>query len=104
METLKKYTNWIIGLLVALVVLNGFKSCNRGRQITRLEKKIELNTQASDSISKVQNDSIVTLNNQIRVLETQIQGYEQNIAIQNEAMNQIANSKKNINVTVKQKK
>lgn len=100
METIKKYSNWIIIGLLVLFLGGNMKSCSKERKIHRMERIIE----QKDSLIAERNDSIKTLNYQIQLLETEKSGYQKNIELQNDAINKISEAKKNINVVVKNKK
>ena len=97
-----KYANYLIIALTVLFLYTGMKSCSRGREVNRLEKRIEMVTQQKDSLITELKDSVKTLN-EIQVLVTRNKGFEETLNIQQEAINQITAAKKNIHVTVKNK-
>ena len=98
-----KYANYLIIALTVLFLYTGMKSCSRGREVNRLEKRIEMVTQQKDSLITELKDSVKTLNNEIQVLVTRNKGFEETLNIQQEAINQSTAAKKNIHVTVKNK-
>ena len=98
-----KYANYLIIAWTLVFLYTGIKSCSRGREVNRLEKRIEMVTQQKDSLITELKDSVKTLNNEIQVLVTRNKGFEESLNIQQEAINQITAAKKNIHVTVKNK-
>lgn len=97
MEKIKKYSNWIIIGLIALFIFTSIQKCSVNRKVKKLDNVVLV----KDSIIQTLGDSIKVLNNEIRVLQTEKNGYTKSLEIQNEALNQISEAKKNINVTVK---
>ena len=57
-----------------------------------------------DSVISSRDDSIKVLNKRIEVIETEAKGLEKTLQVQGEAINQITEAKKNINIVVRQKK
>ena len=100
MDTLKKYANWII---VALLCLNLF-TCTNTCTSARSERKAQKELVIRDSIVNAKIKTIDSLKHEIDLREEKILGLEQTIRTQGEAMNQIVEARKNISVTVKQKK
>lgn len=98
MEKIKK--NWHIIVIVLLLFFGLSKctqSCNRSTTIDMNNKTIE----QKDSVIKVLNDSIVSLNHQIDLLNNDNENYKENIKSQQQAIDKITEAKKNIQVTVK---
>jgi len=108
MNWLKKYWKEIIIVLLIIFGLNKCtQSCSKSSEIDK--QKIEL--QYKDSLldqSKFYiqslNDSIIYLNNTIKIYEEKVSGLNQALSIQDEAAKRITEAKQNINVTVKEKK
>lgn len=97
MEKLKK--NWYIIVIVILLIFSLSKctqSCNR--QTTIDKTNVEL--VKKDSIIKVMNDSIVSLNHKIDLLTNDKTNQEKLVETQQDAINKINEAKKNINVRV----
>ena len=98
MDYIKKYLK--DGLLVLFVLFSLTKctqSCNRSIEIDRLNGEIA----KDDSIYAEMNDSIKLLNTTISIYKEKVSGYEIASQIQNEALKQISEAKKNIQVVVK---
>lgn len=98
MEKIKK--NWQIIVIVILLLFGMSKctqSCNRSTEINKNTITIE----QKDSLIKVLNDSIVTLNHKIDLLSNDKSNQEKLIESQKESINKINEAKKNINVTVR---
>lgn len=98
MEKIKK--NWHI-IVIALLLLFGMskctQSCNRSTEINKNITTIE----QKDSLIKVLEDSIVTLNHNIDLLSNDKSNQEKLIESQKESLDKINEAKKNIQVTVK---
>jgi hypothetical protein len=73
------------------------QSCNRSTEINKNITTIEQN----DSLIKVLEDSIVTLNHNIDLLSNDKSNQEKLIESQKESLDKINEAKKNIQVTVK---
>lgn len=107
MEYIKK--NWKVIVIVLLTLFSLSKcttSCSRGTEIDRLNLELT----KKDSIIIERNCEIDTLHTNIRELnyvislcETKIEGYQQQLKIKDDAIEQINKAKQNINVTVRQK-
>lgn len=98
MQTLKN--KWYLIVIFALLLFSVNKctqSCSRANKIVDLSTK--LTTQ--DSIIVVYNDSIIELKHQIDILNNDKSNQEKTINMQQDAINKIADSKKNINVQIK---
>lgn len=98
MEKIKK--NWHIIVIVILLLFGMSKctqSCNRSTEINKNITTIE----QKDSLIKVLNDSVVTLNHKIDLLSNDKSNQEKLIESQKESIDKINEAKKNINVTVR---
>ena len=98
MEKIKK--NWHIIVIVVLLLFGMSKctqSCNRSTEINKNIITIE----QKDSLIKVLNDSVVTLNHKIDLLSNDKSNQEKLIESQKESLDKINEAKKNIQVTVK---
>lgn len=98
MEKIKK--NWHIIVIVVLLLFGMSKctqSCNRSTEINKNITTIE----QKDSLIKVLEDSIVTLNHNIDLLSNDKSNQEKLIESQKESLDKINEAKKNIQVTVK---
>ena len=98
MEKIKK--NWHIIVIVILLLFGMSKctqSCNRSTEINRNITTIE----QKDSLIKILEDSVVTLNHKIDLLSNDKSNQEKLIESQRESLNKINEAKKNIQVTVK---
>lgn len=105
MEFIKK--RWYI-IVIALLVIFGMNKCassctNANKYEASEKEKIELVVK-KDSIIKLYDDSVKTLNMKIQVLEATIEGNQEMINRLAKANEQISEAKKNINVNVKQNK
>lgn len=97
-------THWkeiVIGLLLIFGLNKCTQSCNRGNELKNI-RNVEIFEK--DSIIKVLNDSISTMNVRIQVYEEKVTGLNQALSIQDEANKRISEAKKNINVNVKANK
>lgn len=98
MEKIKKNCHIIV---IALLLLFGMskctQSCNRSTEINKNITTIE----QKDSLIKVLEDSIVTLNHNIDLLSNDKSNQEKLIESQKESLDKINEAKKNIQVTVK---
>ncbi len=104
MEFIKK--KWQIIVIVLLVLFGMNKcasSCTNSNLYEESQKQHTEYVHKSDSIVKVYDDSVKTLNSRIQVLEATINGNQEMINRLAAANEQISNAKKNINVNVKQK-
>lgn len=98
MESIKK--NWKTILIVILILLFLNKctvSCNRSNEIDRQTKVIN----QKQLIIDTQHDSIISLNNTIQLYNEKVYGLEKATAIKDQAMKDINEAKKNINVHIK---
>ncbi len=98
MEKIKK--NWHIIVIVILLLFGMSKctqSCNRSTEINKNITTIE----QKDSLIKVLNDSVVTLNHKIDLLSNDKSNQEKLIESQKESIDKINEAKKNIQVTVR---
>ncbi len=98
MESIKK--NWKTILIVILILLFFNKctvSCNRSNEIDRQTKVIN----QKQLIIDTQHDSIISLNNKIQLYNEKVYGLEKATAIKDQAMKDINEAKKNINVHIK---
>ena len=105
MEFIKK--RWHI-IVIALLVIFGMNKCassctNANKYEASEKERIELVVK-KDSIIKLYDDSVKTLNMKIQVLEATIEGNQEMINRLAKANEQISEAKKNINVNVKQNK
>ena len=94
-------THWkeiVIGLLLIFGLNKCTQSCNRGNELKNI-RNVEIFEK--DSIIKVLNDSISTMNVRIQVYEEKVTGLNQALSIQDEANKRISEAKKNINVNIK---
>lgn len=99
-ETLKNKVVLVITLLICLNLYTCTRSCSSSRQVKKVKKELVL----KDSVISSKDDSIKVLNKRIEVIETEAKGLEKTLQIQGEAINQITEAKKNINIVVRQKK
>ena len=98
MKKIKK--NWQIIVIVILLLFGMSKctqSCNRSTEINKNITTIE----QKDSVIKVLEDSVVTLNHKIDLLSNDKSNQEKLIESQKESIDKINEAKKNIQVTVK---
>ena len=98
MEKIKK--NWHIIVIVGLLLFGMSKctqSCNRSTEINKSITTIE----QKDSLIKVLEDSVVTLNHKIDLLSNDKSNQEKLIESQKQSLDKINEAKKNIQVTVK---
>lgn len=98
MEKIKK--NWHIIVIVILLLFGMSKctqSCNRSTEINKINTTIE----QKDSLIKVLEDSVVTLNHKIDLLSNDKSNQEKLIESQKESIDKINEAKKNIQVTVR---
>lgn len=105
MDKIKK--NWQI-IVIAVLVLFGMNkcatSCSNSNKFKASEKeKIEI-VEQKDSIIKLYDDSVKSLNMQVQVLRATIEGNQEMINRLTKANEQISEAKKNINVNVRQNK
>lgn len=95
---------FVVAGLLCLNIYTCTNSCSRQRA---LKKDLKAQIEAVDSMVKV-TDRIKNINDSLEknltIVNTEKKGLEQSINIQNEAINQITAAKKNINVTIKEKK
>lgn len=101
MEKLKK--NWQLILIFLLIVFGMNKctvSCNRSQKIDSLNTELV----KKDSVISARELKIDTLSHNIDILNERISGYDKSMQIKDDAIKQISDAKKNINVTVKSKK
>ena len=99
-ETLKNKVVLVITLLICLNLYTCTRSCSSSRHAKKAEKELVM----KDSVISSRDDSIKVLNKRIEVIETEAKGLEKTLQIQGEAINQISEAKKNINIVVRQKK
>lgn len=98
MEKIKK--NWYI-IVIALLLLFGMSKCTQScNRSTEINKNITIIEQ-KDSLIKVLEDSIVTLNHNVDLLSNDKSNQEKLIESQKESLDKINEAKKNIQVTVK---
>lgn len=97
MEKLKK--NWYL-IVIAILLIFGLSKCSQScnRQTMIDTQNVELAKR--DSTIKVMNDSIVSLSHQIDLLTNDKTNQEKLVETQQDAINKINESKKNINVRV----
>lgn len=105
MDKIKK--NWQI-IVIAVLVLFGMNKCatscsNSNKLKTSEKEKIEI-VEQKDSLIKVYDDSVKSLNMQVQVLRATIEGNQEMINRLAKANEQISEAKKNINVNVRQNK
>ena len=104
MEWIKKHWKEIVIVLLVIFCLNKCtQSCSRANELE--SNKIVYNTeiQQKDSIIKILNDSISSMNIKLQVYQEKVAGLNQALSIQDEANKRISEAKKNINVQVRQK-
>lgn len=97
MEKIKK--NWHLIVITILLIFGLSKcsqSCNRQTTIDKTNAEMI----KKDSIIKVMNDSIVSLNHKIDLLTNDKNNQEKLVETQQDAINKINEAKKNINVKV----
>ena len=99
-ETLKNKVVLVITLLICLNLYTCTRSCSSSRHAKKAEKELVM----KDSVISSRDDSIKVLNKRIEVIETEAKGLEKTLQVQGEAINQITEAKKNINIVVRQKK
>jgi len=102
MEFLKK--KWYLIVIVLLLLFGMNKcasSCTNSNMYEDAQKEHTEYVHKSDSIVKVYDDSVKTLNSRIQVLEATINGNQEMINRLAAANEQISNAKKNINVNVR---
>lgn len=92
------YQSWLFAVLFALMLVNGMRACNRGRQLSRIEKRMVELKSRNDSVVKAYTDSITELKHRIEVLDVENRNFTRSLEMQQEAMNQINEAKKNIKV------
>lgn len=100
MKSIKK--NWKTILIVILTILFLNKctvSCNRGNENIKQAQVIK----QKDSIIDIQSDSITALNNTIKLYNEKVNGLENATAIKDQAIKDIKDAKKNINVSFSHK-
>lgn len=90
----------IIVILLLFSVSKCTQSCNRQYTIEQKDFEIEV----ADSVIKIYEDSITSLNHKIELLSNDNANQEKIVETQRDAMNKINEAKKNINVTVKNNK
>lgn len=98
MDKIKKNWKTILIVILTLLFLNKCTvSCNRSNEIERQAKVIH----TKDSVVNVQADSIISLNNKIQLYNEKVYGLEKATAIKDQAIQDIRDAKKNINVHIK---
>lgn len=98
MEKIKKNLYIIV---IALLLLFGMSKCTQScNRSTEINKNITIIEQ-KDSLIKVLEDSIVTLNHNVDLLSNDKSNQEKLIESQKESLDKINEAKKNIHVTVK---
>lgn len=90
----------IIVILLLFSVSKCTQSCNRQYIIEQKDFEIEV----ADSVIKIYEDSITSLNHKIELLSNDNANQEKIVEAQRDAMDKINEAKKNINVTVKNNK
>ena len=101
-----KKNKWII-IISLLVCLNMYTCTNSCTNQRSLKKNLKYQVSQVDSLQNVANDlkgKNDSLEKCLSILDTEKKGLERSINIQNEAINQITTAKKNIHVTIKEKK
>jgi hypothetical protein len=105
MEFLKK--KWQI-IVICILILFGMSkcasSCTNANKFEASEKEKTEIVNTKDSIIKVYDDSVKTLNMKVQVLEATITGNQEMINRLAKANEQISEAKKNIQVNVRQNK
>ncbi len=105
MEQIKKYWKEIVICLLLIFGMNKCtQSCSRGNALNESEVNRVKTEISKDSIIKSLNDSITLLNTKLLIYEEKVSGLSNALTIQDEANKRISEAKKNINVTVKEKK
>lgn len=105
MEFLKK--KWYLIVIVLLLLFGMNKcasSCTNANKFESSEKEKTEIVNTKDSIIKVYDDSVKTLNMRVHVLEATITGNQEMINRLAKANEQISEAKKNIQVNVRQNK
>lgn len=98
MEKIKKNLHIIVIVILLLFGMSKCtQSCNRSTEINKNITTIE----QKDSLIKVLEDSVVTLNHKIDLLSNDNSNQEKLIESQKESLDKINEAKKNIQVTVK---
>lgn len=101
MNKIKQYWKEIVIVILVIFCLNKCtQSCNRSIEINNVNKEIV----KRDSIITKLNDSLKTLNTTIQIYDEKVNGLNNALNIQDEANKRISEAKKNISVTVKEKK
>lgn len=105
MEQIKKHWKEIVICLLLIFSMNKCtQSCSRGNALNESEVNRIKTEISKDSIIKSLNDSITLLNTKLLIYEEKVSGLSNALTIQDEANKRISEAKKNINVTVKEKK
>lgn len=103
MEKLKAHWEIILICIFALFSMNRCTvACNRSNKIDKLDKEIVEIGYKNDSTLKSYQKHIDSLEVILKVASERENGLRQSLEIKNDAMRQISESKKNIQVTVKQ--
>lgn len=98
MNKIKQNWKTILIVILTLLFLNKCTvSCNRSNEIEQQTKVIR----TKDSVINAQADSIVALNNKIQLYNEKVYGLEKATAIKDQAIQDIRDAKKNINVRIK---
>jgi hypothetical protein len=91
---------WIIVALLCLNLITCTRSCKNDRKFKRELRE----ARQADSVIALRNATIDTLKHELDIAATEKKGLEQQLKITSEAVNQITEAKKNITVSVRQKK
>ena len=96
----KHWKNIIIVILVLFSLNKCTVSCNRGNKI----KQTNIEIAQRDSVITDMNDTIKHLKSEIQILNEKLTGIQNVANAKDEAIRNITEAKKNINVTVNSKK
>lgn len=98
---------WIIVALLCLNLITCTRSCKNDRRFKRElreARQADSVVKDRDSVITLRNATIDTLKHELDIAATEKKGLEQQLRITSEAVNQITEAKKNITVSVRQKK
>lgn len=98
MDKLKKNWKILVIIILAIFALNKCTvSCNRSNELNNVKQTVI----QKDSVISLQKDSIITLNNTIKLYEEKVNGLQNASEIKDQAIKNITEAKKNINVKIK---
>ena len=103
-EFMKNKCIYFVICLLCLNIYTCTNSCSKQRTLKKTLKEQMVKIDSLDKNSYKLRYEIDSLEKNLSIVKTEKKGLEQSINIQNEAINQITAAKKNINVTIKEKK